>query len=236
MENGTEKENRAMRRARAHRMLDDFLDSYEHFIDDSPTAEDRRDWAMTIVVEAVCVVASICDKQVLEDAYGLPASSDRAEALRSLNRRLMIPERLFAGIDRLGGASSFASARAELSALSEGDEPRLFGQLRRGDKVKFREQQAKLRMLEWDTYLEAIGVPGPERHSAIAQACAKEWDTVLRWHAQVVSVLGEAAVARGLLGAKQWAEYDFGYLGYDDWRAGVIEHGLAFRETQRKPG
>jgi hypothetical protein len=232
--NPDDREKLVGRRVAAHILLDEFFDSFTQFIVDEPDERGRREWAPVLVAEAMEIAAYICGPNVIADAYGVPNPeaadpSDRLDALQALRRRLMYPQRLFAEVDRAGGAGSFGNAQAELQAIASGDAPQLFAKLNPNKTVKHRVHSARLLLLQWDAYLEAKGVSGPDRHSEISRAAGFDWATIYKWGRKVRDTFGDDEVDRQLRTARLWATSGFGFCGYRDWKAGVIEAGLAYK-------
>lgn len=73
----------------------------------------------------------------------------------------------------------------DLNGIVWGDEPRFFAIARKktqgSHKRPYRLARLRLAALEWDKYLEAVGVPAYERHGLIAKVFKTEWDTIRKW-------------------------------------------------------
>lgn len=81
----------------------------------------------------------------------------------------------------------------DLMGIHWGDEPRFFSiQPRRQGQHKrlYRLNSLRLKALDWDKYLAAVGMPSRERHRVVADAFNAEWDAIRKWEGLVEEQYG----------------------------------------------
>jgi len=166
---------------------------------------DRKDEAPTYLRSALRFVAAICGPEMISNAYGeLELAEDDAQdgnrgaALEALSERLWLCFHLFQGVEQPGSGHAIADAANEAYLIANGDKPSLFAPIggkqgRRGKAYAL--ALNKVRALEWDEYLGAVGTTLQERRDRIVAAYGISLDAFAKWKSEVSRHLGSDAVA-----------------------------------------
>ncbi|RYD57203.1 MAG: hypothetical protein EOP83_21160 [Verrucomicrobiaceae bacterium] len=214
-----------------HRDLDTFLDQREKLLAKAETEEDRQGWSRLLLHHAVDFASKICGEEVIKDAYGSAIEGDRQDALDKIARRLSVVQSIYSPFDKLETPGSLWSAMSEVRAIANGDEPKLFAKLD-GRRRRYRLALTKLRALEWEAYLKALGVGSVERRARITVAYGYEWDTIYRWGDDIKSTLGADRVDTALRQAVLLHKHDMGKMltGESSWEEALKADGLKHRK------
>ncbi|GEM_PF-2835589 len=81
----------------------------------------------------------------------------------------------------------------DLMGIYWGDEPRFFATAKKqqgSHKRPYRLAKLRLAALEWDKYLETVGLAPYERHSIVSKAFRTEWDTIRKWENRIAEQFG----------------------------------------------
>lgn len=181
------------------------------------------------------IVRHVAGEEVFRMAVP-PVSLDshRSDQLAALRSALCTAINLSLGSREDGVADPFVMMADELDAIANGDAPSLFARLP-GRKTKYRAAHSKLNALCWDQFLEGAGVSRSDRHAAISNAFAQEWDTISRWRGDVQAVLSEAYVDRELrISRKRGLRARGAWLNENSatWRTMLRKDGLGLRLAQ----
>ena len=117
----------------------------------------------------------------------LEENSSDTEILMTLVQALysFFPLFLFEGTpEHLSDDEVISQVMEDLRGIHWGDSPRFFSvQPRRQGQPKrpYRISMLRLSALNWDKYLEVVGMKPYQRHNLIAQAFKTDWDTIRKW-------------------------------------------------------
>lgn len=224
--------DRVERRRIAHETLDRFFDTQERLFENAEDDDSREGWARVLMGQAADLASFFAGSDLIDAALtpSNPAES-REATLERIIERLCIASMIFGSNDS-GDPASLWEAAAELRAICAGDEPQLFAKVA-VRKVNYRQGLCRLRALEWDVWLEEIGMAPSDRHSAIASAFGQEWDTISRWEKSMRSVLSDKVVDDRLRHARLAGERGSAFWvgDADNWREQVKHDGRAYKSA-----
>jgi len=126
----------------------------------------------------------------------LHENSQDGEVLATLANSLRSFLPLFLQDDRDGylhGDEAIMKIIDDFMGIYWGDEPRFFRPLprRQGQhKRLYRLNRLRLTALNWDKYLETVGIGARERHRVISDAYRTEWDSIRKWAAAIEGQYG----------------------------------------------
>ncbi len=171
-----------------------------------PQGPNRTALISDFVQRSTLFAALVCGSEMLSEAYGDPCSDSRQETLRLLANRIKMVSGLFfeqeVNQSLIPHPGSLLSAAFEATAISQGDDPRLFARL----PARLRPARVlwgKYAALRWDAYLEAGGIALSERRNAIVQAFGlAEWGSTKHWKREIEAVFGVSVLERKLAAAR----------------------------------
>lgn len=190
-----------------HQALDEFLDNKEKLLSRAYSDEERIGWSRVLLSHAADLASFFCGEQIVKDAYGTAIAGDRQDALDKIPRRLLLILGIYGREDRADVPGSLTSVMAEVRAIAMGDDPKLFKKLE-GRVRRYRLALLKLRALEWNAYLSAMGLPAFERQGRISIAYGYSWDTISRWADDIRPIVGDKTVDDAIRQARLTYEYE----------------------------
>lgn len=181
---------------------------------DPPTLPGLR--ARMLFGHAVQVLHEVVGYEALEQAWGedVPEHAPRTEHLQQIVHRLMLMSSITLMAERnWRSPSSFSELQLEISAIQNGDLPRLLDKVpqptakrsrKSGQNVNgYRLSFYKLEALCWYQRLLARGATPSEAKAALYGAYGQAWETISGWKRQIVRYLGQDIMDRELRNASR---------------------------------
>ena len=182
-----------------HGLVDAFVEMATRSFDEEIDPIAKGYAASNLVRHSMLIASHLCGEAMLKMAYGETVDiEDRPAALQLLADRMALTQNLFWGMDEPEDPGSIAAAIEEITAVANGDAPRLFAKTksikgkRRGT---YRLALCEFRALEWIAYFE--NMPGISREektdlkNQVPSAFGVESSAMLKWPDRLKDSLGE---------------------------------------------
>jgi hypothetical protein len=174
--------------------------------------EDQEIWSPVVVRDALQLVARLCGPKMLAAAYGsVDPASERAEKLEVLSERLWTVSHFFAVIEDPNSGSSIMEVADEAYRIANGDQPQLFAAIdaRQGKRANsFTLTLWQLRALEWEAYLNGLGIDLSKRRAIITAAYGITWDAMAKWRQRLPRTVGHEIFAPKIATALRLGQAD----------------------------
>ena len=115
--------------------------------------------------------------------------------------------------------------------VAAGETPRIF--VKAVAKKHPREAKLRRRALEWDAYLDELGVPDGRKE--ISAAYGEQWDTIRKWDEVVIQTFDQDNLDGALRYARMFVEMGdpLAPSTEEDWKKALALDGAAYRSRRR---